>query len=57
MMMLAYNLFLLFKFDFLSISEFRQQIKTFRLEVCLSGREKYQNGKICADEAAGKISV
>jgi len=32
MMMLAYNLFLLFKFDFLSISEYRQQIKTFRLK-------------------------
>ena len=32
MMMLAYNLFLLFKFDFLCISEYRQQIKTFRLK-------------------------
>jgi hypothetical protein len=32
MMMLAYNLFLLFKFDFLSISEYRQQIKSFRLK-------------------------
>ena len=32
MMMLAYNLFLLFKFDALSISEYRQQIKTFRLK-------------------------
>jgi hypothetical protein len=32
MMMLAYNLFLLFKFDSLHISEFRQQIKTFRLK-------------------------
>ena len=32
MMMLAYNLFLLFKFDSLSISEYRQQIKTFRLK-------------------------
>ena len=32
MMMLAYNLFLLFKFDFLSISEYRQQIKTFRFK-------------------------
>ena len=32
MMMLSYNLFLLFKFDFLGISEFRQQIKTFRLK-------------------------
>ena len=32
MMMLSCNLFLLFKFDFLGISEFRQQIKTFRLK-------------------------
>jgi len=32
MMMLAYNLFLLFKFDSLDISEYRQQIKTFRLK-------------------------
>ncbi len=31
MMMLAYNLFLLFKFDSLHISEYRQEIKTFRL--------------------------
>jgi hypothetical protein len=40
MMMLSYNLFLLFKLDFLGISEFRQQIKTFRL-ICFSGRENY----------------
>ena len=33
MMMLSYNLFLLFKFDALNISEYRQQIKTFRLKV------------------------
>ena len=32
MMMLSYNLFLLFKFDSLCISEYRQQIKTFRLK-------------------------
>jgi len=32
MMMLSYNLFLLFKFDSLSISEYRQQITTFRLK-------------------------
>ena len=32
MMMLSYNLFLLFKFDSLSISEYRQQLKTFRLK-------------------------
>jgi hypothetical protein len=39
MMMLSYNLFLLFEFDFLGISEFRQQIKTFRLKyVFLAGK-------------------
>jgi hypothetical protein len=39
MMMLSYNLFLLFKFDSLCISEFRQQIKTFRLKyVFLAGK-------------------
>ncbi|ATC76718.1 transposase [Klebsiella pneumoniae] len=32
MMMLSYNLFLLFKFDSLDSSEYRQQIKTFRLK-------------------------
>lgn len=32
MMMLSYNLFLLFKFDYLDVSEYRQQIKTFRLK-------------------------
>jgi len=31
-MMLSYNLFLLFKFDSLRVSEYRQQIKTFRLK-------------------------
>jgi hypothetical protein len=31
-MMLSYNLFLLLKFDSLSISEYKQQIKTFYLK-------------------------
>ena len=39
MMMLSYNLFLLFKFDSLCISEYRQQIKSFHLKyVFLAGR-------------------
>jgi hypothetical protein len=39
MMMLSYNLFLLFKFDSLCISEYRQQIKIFRLKyVFLAGK-------------------
>jgi hypothetical protein len=32
LMMLAYNLFLLFKMDFAGETEYRQQIKTFRLK-------------------------
>jgi len=32
LMMLAYNLFLMFKFDSLEVSEYKQQIKTFRLK-------------------------
>ena len=35
MMMLAYNLFFLFELDSLHISEFRPQIKTFRLKYIL----------------------
>jgi hypothetical protein len=39
LMMLVYNLLLLFKFDFLAIFEFRQQIKAFRLNyVFLAGK-------------------
>jgi len=39
LMMLTYNLFLLFKLDFVSESEYRQQIKTFRLKyIFLAGK-------------------
>ena len=39
LMMLAYNLFLLFKMDFAGGTEYRQQIKTFRLKyVFLAGK-------------------
>jgi hypothetical protein len=38
-MMLAYNLFLLFKLDSLKATEYRQQIKTFRLKyIFLAGK-------------------
>jgi len=38
-MMMAYNLFLLFKMDFAKGTEYRQQIKTFRLKyIFLAGR-------------------
>ncbi len=39
LMMMAYNLFLLFKFDFLGIPKYRQHIKPFRLKyVFLAGK-------------------
>ena len=39
LMMLAYNLFLLFKMDFVGEAEYRQQIKTFRLKyIFLAGK-------------------
>ena len=39
LMMLAYNLFLLFKMDFAVETEYRQQIKTFRLKyIFLAGK-------------------
>jgi len=39
LMMLAYNLFLLFKMDFAGETECRQQIKTFRLKyIFLAGK-------------------
>jgi hypothetical protein len=38
-MMLAYNLFLLFKMDFANGTEYRQQIKSFRLKyIFLAGK-------------------
>jgi hypothetical protein len=39
LMMLAYNLFLLFKMDFAKETEYRHQIKTFRLKyIFLAGK-------------------
>ena len=39
LMMLAYNLFLLFKIDFVRTTEYRQQIKSFRLKyIFLAGK-------------------
>lgn len=39
LMMLAYNLFLLFKIDMVRTAEYRQQIKTFRLKyIFLAGK-------------------
>jgi len=38
-MMLAYNLFLLFKLDYVRMTEYQQQIKTFRLKyIFLAGK-------------------
>jgi hypothetical protein len=39
LMMMAYNLFLLFKMDFAKGAEYRQQMKTFRLKyIFLAGK-------------------
>ncbi len=53
MMMLSYNLFLLFKFDSLDSSEYRQQIKTFRLKYVFLCSKNNQNRKICNHEVVG----
>ena len=45
MMMLSYNLFLLFKFDSLSILEYRQQIKTFRLKYVFLAAKIIKTGR------------
>jgi len=39
LMMLAYNLFLLFKMDFAEKTEYRQQIKMFRLKYIFLARK------------------
>jgi hypothetical protein len=54
MMLHAYNLFLLFKFNSLCISEYRQQTKKFHLEQIFSSFEDNQNGSILSDEILGK---
>ena len=56
MMMFAYNLLLLSKFDSLLTSEYRQQIKTFLLKHVF-GCKDHQDSKVCSDEALDKISV
>lgn len=39
LMMLTYNIFLLFKMSYMAVKEYRQQIKTFRLKyVFLAGK-------------------
>ena len=45
LMMLAYNLFLLFKFDKLVAQEYRQQIKTFPAEIPVRCRKNHQDGE------------
>ncbi len=57
LMMLTYNLFLLFKMDFANGTEYRQQIKTFRIEVHIPGWEDHQNGKKCSVETLNKLSL
>jgi len=57
LMMLAYNLFLLFKMDMVKTTEYRQQIKTFRLRYVFFGREDHQYCKKCGHEALGQIPL
>ena len=56
MMMLSYNLFLLFKFDSLHISEYRPQIKTFRLKYVFLAGKIIKTASGC-DEALSKVSL
>jgi len=48
-MMVAYNLFLLFKMDFAKGTEYQQQIKTFRLKHFPCWKD-YPNGQKRNDE-------
>lgn len=57
MMMLSYNLFLLFKFDSLDSSEYRQQIKTFRLKYVFLAAKIIKTARYCNHEVVGKLSV
>lgn len=45
LMMLVYNLFLLFKMDFAKETEYRQQIKTFRLKYIFLARKIIQRSE------------
>jgi hypothetical protein len=54
MMMLSYNLFLLFKFDSLSISEYRQQIKTFRLKVVFLAAKIIRTARVVVMKLSAK---
>jgi hypothetical protein len=58
MMMLAYNMPILLKFDSLHNSEYRQQTnKDLPVNVCFSSCEDHQNSSVCSDEAFGKVSL
>jgi hypothetical protein len=46
LMMLAFNLFLLFKIDSRSLAEYRQQIKTFRLKYVLLAAKIIETAQI-----------
>jgi hypothetical protein len=51
LMMLAYNLFLLFKMDFVRETEYRQQIKTFRLKYIFLAGKIIRTARSVDDEA------
>ena len=54
MMMLSYNLFLLFKFDSLDSSEYRQQIKTFRLKYVFLAAKIIKTARYVIMKLSGK---
>jgi hypothetical protein len=56
MIMLSYNLFMLFKFDALDASEYKQQIKTFRLKyLFLAEFNKYLCRKVAINNLSKMI--
>ena len=57
MMMISYNLFLLFKFDFSVYFRIQAANQDDPLEVYVSCCEDHQNCKICGYEALSKISA
>jgi len=56
LMMLAYNLFFLFKMDFAGETEYRQQIKTFRLKYIFLASKIIRTARSVVMELSEKYS-
>lgn len=52
--MLSCNLLLVFEFDYLDVSEYRQQIKTFRLKYVFIAAKIAKTGKSVIMKLSGK---